>query len=105
MSTMPLTVSERTFQNAVIELARYHGWLVAHFRVARTGSGGWATPMQGDVGFPDLVLSRAGEIIIAELKTQQGRASPAQKLWLRNLGAYGRLWKPSDWTTIMDELR
>jgi len=91
----------------------------------------WRTAVQGDVGFPDLVLVRAprGEVgarlIFAELKAEKGKESPEQTDWLDELfdtsieGAYGcgestrcegvrfevERWRPSDWNTIVEVLK
>jgi hypothetical protein len=98
------TLTEDQFQKRVIETAKLYGWKVSHFRAALTRSGRWATPVQGHKGFPDLVLARAGRIIVAELKTDKGRVSPEQKEWLAALGEYGRLWRPRDWDSVLAEL-
>lgn len=102
--TMPLTVSEATLQDAIFKYALPRGWWVTHFRPAQTARG-WRTPIEGMPGFPDLAMARNGEVIVAEVKSQQGRATPGQKLWLHELGEHGRLWKPSDWPEIQEELR
>jgi hypothetical protein len=102
---LSLTISEAQFQQTVIDTARLFGWRCAHFRPARTRSGAWATPMQGDVGFPDLVLCRDGVVILAELKRHGGRPTPAQRAWLAAAGEHGRLWSPGMWDRILDELR
>lgn len=103
----PVPETEAGFQQAVITLARMHGWLVAHFRPARTESGGWATPVQADgAGFPDLVLVR-DRVIFAELKTNGGRLRPAQTRWLDALadaGAEAAVWRPVDWHVIVEAL-
>ncbi len=53
--------SETNFQLKVIQLARTGGWELVHAeRAARTGKG-WRTPIQGDRGFFDLVLSPFGK--------------------------------------------
>jgi hypothetical protein len=84
---------------AVIELAKFRQWSVVHFRQARTMHG-WATAIQGDAGFPDLVLARRGVVIHAELKTEKGRMTKAQAAWATALGSTFRLWRPSQ----MDEI-
>ena len=61
-------MTEREFQRAVVELARLMGWRVHHTRPALTRAGEWRTPIQGDAGFPDLVLCRPPRLILAELK-------------------------------------
>lgn len=87
----------------VIQLALLKGWMVAHFLPAKVGNR-WVTHMAGHIGFPDLVLCRDGVVIIAELKAEKGVLGPMQKKWLTALGPLGRLWRPSDWNIIMEEL-
>lgn len=96
-------LSEDDFKDRVIGAAKAHGWRVAHFRPARTARG-WVTAMQGHKGFPDLVLARNGQLILAELKSDTGRVDPEQRKWLAALGTYARLWRPDDWPTILFEL-
>lgn len=87
MSTtaLPEISTEEQLQSWVIDEAHRHGWLVAHFRKARTAHG-WVTPVQADgKGWPDLVIVRPPRIIFAELKAQRGRKSPEQKRWLSAL--------------------
>lgn len=96
-------ISEAAFQQSVIDLAKLYGWRVAHFRPCHTNRG-WRTPMQGDIGFPDLVLARDGEVIFAELKSENGKMTPDQKTWAEHLpGCY--VWRPSDMDTINALLR
>src|SRR5688572_18963769 len=73
-------VTEREFQRDVIALAKANGWLVAHFRTARTvrrdGTVRYQTPVQADgAGYPDLVLLRGSVMLVAELKTDMGRTT------------------------------
>ncbi len=77
--------SEADFQGWVIDTARRSGWLVHHTRPAMNRRGHYATPIQGDKGFPDLVLARQGRVIFAELKTTKARPSSEQKAWLHHL--------------------
>ena len=92
-----LAWSEATFQREVIKLARAHGWLVHAQRPARTKRG-WATAIQGDPGFPDLVLVRQRRIIFAELKTETGRLPGDQRAWLGALEACQRIIRDLDST-------
>lgn len=101
---MPLNVSEAFFQSAVIDVARLRQWRVTHFRPARS-NGGWRTPIEGDPGCPDLILARAGRVLLAELKRHGAYPTQGQKLWLAAAGEHGRLWRPSDWEQILEELR
>ena len=109
---------ERAFQDALVDYARLRNWRLAHFRPARTEKG-WRTPMQGDAGFPDLVLLRAPRLVFAELKSDTGRLTPAQREWIDELArqrdAWDVLdphppvevyvWRPGDWPRIEEVLR
>jgi hypothetical protein len=105
MKTLPQT--EAQFQKAVIDLARHTGWLVAHFRPARTEEG-WRTPVSADgAGFPDLVLVR-DLVLYRELKSEKGRVRPDQQRWheaLATAGADIAVWRPSDWPAIANTLQ
>lgn len=107
-----LRMSEADFQASVVRMARDWGWLVHHTRTVQERSGRWATPIQGDRGFPDLVLAhpRSG-VIFAELKSEAGRMAPDQLVWADalNLGLMHRdaetvLWRPSDTPAIINRL-
>ncbi len=76
--------SEADFQSWVVGYARVHGWLTAHVRDSRE---------QNVTGLPDLVLARAGLVILAELKAEGGKTTPAQDVWLAASGNH--LWRPS----------
>jgi hypothetical protein len=99
-----LKMSEADFQGRVIDTAQRLGWRVVHHRHARHADGSWRTPMTGDKGFPDLVLSRDGVVILAELKSDTGKLGPGQQEWLDALGPHGRLWRPRDWPEVHAEL-
>jgi hypothetical protein len=108
---MALAVTtEASFQSAVVAYARANGWLVAHFRPARTARG-WRTPVEADgAGFPDLVLVRRGlggtpgRVVFAELKRRQRRLSAAQLAWVAALdtapGVEVHIWTPADWPEV-----
>lgn len=54
-------------------------------------------------GWPDLVIAGPKAVLFAELKTDKGRTTEAQKEWLRALartGANVYLWRPEDWPDI-----
>jgi hypothetical protein len=95
---------EKEFQKQVIELAKLFGWKVSHQRPAKTARG-WRTAIQGDAGFPDLVLARRGAVIFAELKREAGKTTEEQDGWLGELGPTTEdclvtVWRPSDWAAI-----
>ena len=101
-------INEKALQNAVIELAHLFGWLVHHTRPAQMPSGRWATPIQGDAGFPDLVLVRGHDTIFVELKSAIGRTSDKQDAWiaaLREAGQEVHIWRPRDITDIKNRLQ
>jgi hypothetical protein len=72
-------MTERDFQRAVVELARLMGWRVHHTRPALTQRGRWLTPIQGDAGFPDLVLCRPPRLVLAELKRWAHARHPSSR--------------------------
>jgi len=85
-------MSEAALQQAVIDLARWAGYLHYHVSDSR----------RTRPGFPDLVLlhTGTGRLIFAELKSEKGRIRPEQDVWLHHLGqrheAY--VWRPTHWT-------
>jgi len=100
-------INEKALQNAVIELAHYYGWLVHHTRAVQMPSGKWATPIQGDAGFPDLVLVKGHHTIFVELKSAIGRTSEGQDRWIAALQEAGQevhIWRPKDITAIRERL-
>lgn len=106
------SISEEDWQSTVIENARIRGWRIAHFRPAldpRRG-GSWRTAMDGDPGFPDLVLVKPGRLIFAELKSEKGAVSPGQRMWLDKLvtvagaGVNVYVWRPSDLSWVLEVL-
>jgi len=102
-------MTEAEFLSQVIDLARLCGFRVAHFRPGRTAVGGWRTAVQGNAkGFPDLVLVRPGQLLVAELKTERGKLSPEQREWLAAFEAAGvpaYCWTPASWAAIEQVFR
>lgn len=98
-------MSEAQLQSSIIELARWLGWRVAHFRTVAVKRGDrvrYETPVQADgKGFPDLVLAHPKRgVIFAELKSETGRLEPEQDVWiavLQDAGAHVAVWKPRDY--------
>ena len=87
--------TEKDFQAQVVETAILHGWKVFHpFSSAYSAK-----------GYPDLTLARAGRVIWAELKGQNGRLTGAQRAWLSALPeGHTFVWRPSDWDEIVKVL-
>ena len=85
-------VTERDFQQVVIEAARLAGWLVYHTHDSR----------RSEPGFPDLVLVR-DRVVYAEIKTEKAKPTAEQLHWLEALTAAGSecyIWRPDDWPEI-----
>ena len=103
-----MNIRESLWQRTVIDAAHLTGWRVAHFRPARTAQG-WRTPVAADgCGFPDLVLARPGEALAVELKSDTGRLTRYQEVWLELLagaGLGGHVWRPRDWVEVEGVLR
>ena len=90
--------SEAELQGAVIDLAERLRWLVYHTHDSRHSA----------KGFPDLCLARGERLVFAELKTENGKLSDAQREWLQALeiaGAECFVWRPSQFDEILGELR
>ena len=101
-------MSETELKDAVIDMAQLFGWLVHHDRPARKGDRGWATHIQGNAGFPDLVLARGGRVLFVELKSETGKFTDEQFAWglaiacfegVRTKGGTHEYheWRPSEW--------
>src|SRR5262245_41255878 len=106
-ATMKRIGPETSLLLAILDYAYLRGWLVMHQRPGRLKGGTWRTAIQGDPGFPDLVLCRGTRLVVAELKSSKGTTSEPQRLWLnalQNTGAEVFLWRPEDWTQILGTL-
>ncbi len=106
-----LTMTEQQFTNALLEWAKVYGW--RRFHVRNSGVAGQSI-VQGDKGFPDLVLVKPPRLIFAELKvgtagTLKGDPTVEQDQWLEALGrnfnpiGYREcyLWRPEQWSEIL----
>ncbi len=90
-------ISEEAFQDLIVQLAGYLGWLTYHPYDSRHSTS----------GYPDLTLVRcvgSRELVMAELKAEKSRLSREQGEWATALLAAGVryfLWRPSDWSAII----
>lgn len=91
-------MKESTIEGRLVRGARGAGWLVYKF----------VSP--GNAGVPDRILiGPNGAVIFAELKTETGRLSAAQKTQIERLRRHGQdvrvLFGPDDVTRFIAELR
>lgn len=107
-AVLDLLMSEEELVALVVDGVHILHGKVAHFRPAETRKG-WRTPVQGDKGFPDLVLAIPPTLYIWEAKAQRGRLSPEQLEWAEILGRCttleSGLIRPADWDTIWATLQ
>jgi hypothetical protein len=103
-----LTATEREHQDAIVDACRLLGYRVTHFRPARDRHGRWHTAVQGDPGFPDLVIAGHGHLVMVELKRHPNRPTPDQQAWLTTLAAAGVdariVWLPDGQQPLIDQL-
>lgn len=89
--------SERALMEAIIEAAKWSGWLWYHVADSRR-----SVP-----GFPDLVLIKGHRLIVVECKAVGGTVSEAQWAWLRAFGgvdAEAYVIYPEHETWFIDEV-
>ena len=91
-------MSERVFRQRILDEAKRCGW--RYYFTQRSD--------RSPAGFPDLVLVRGHQMILAELKTMKGRLTDAQKDWLLDLSGVkvvdATVWRPDEWEHIRDEV-
>ena len=93
-------LSEKLFMGRVIAGANALGYLVYHTHDSRRSTAGW----------PDLVLChpKSHRLLIVEVKTDAGKVSVAQQMWLDALilaGVEALVLRPADWDTFWETLR
>ena len=86
----PLKMTESELMEAVRQLAALRGWHYLHHYDSRRSAPGW----------PDCVMVRGPRMVCAELKSEIGKATEAQMIWLEVLaqvpGIECHLWRPAD---------
>ena len=95
--------SEADFQSVVMALAKQYDWETFHASVHRVAD----TYRTDGRGFPDLVLAHPTRgVIFAELKTERGRLTDAQKDWATALSPHVEwyCWRPSQLQLIAKRL-
>jgi len=96
--TKASSLSEREFQAAVMKIAHQLGWTFYHTHDS----------IGSQAGFPDLVLVRGERLFFAELKTESGKLSRAQRKWSDLINATDLIcyeWRPSMMDKIVMILR
>jgi hypothetical protein len=93
------SMSERDYQEAIVEAARVCGWRVYHTHDSR----------HSPAGFPDLVLVRPPQLLFVELKSARGVVSADQRDWIADLRhsttvKAGIFW-PQDEDELLELLR
>ncbi len=86
-------LSEKQFMQMVIDLAKLRRWFVFHVHDSR----------RSVAGFPDLVLLRPPQKIVAELKVGKNKPTAEQNLWLNlfeECGVPAYVWTEKDWLEI-----
>ena len=99
-------VSEKLWQEKVVQIAATCGWDSHHVKAGKYGS---TYKTDGLVGMPDLILigQRGQGIIFAELKAQSGRLSLQQEARISQLlfnGCEVHVWRPNDESKVVDRL-
>lgn len=92
-------MTEKEFSQQIADLAVAMGWKHYH---------PW-TSIHSVAGWPDFVLCRPPRLIFAEVKTDNGKLTAAQREWLETLGQAPHVetfcWRPSDFEEIVALLR
>lgn len=96
---MARAMSERELKTLIMTLCRRLELSAHHQRPGRNAAGRIFDQIEGQPGFPDLVIAGVrGRILFAELKRQTEKLNPHQVVWADRLPAdLYRLWKPLDW--------
>ena len=60
-------------------------------------------------GFPDYIAIRGNRLLVIEIKSEKGEPTLEQEEWLDKFLGCGNtfvyLWRPSDYESIVEELR
>jgi len=68
-------LSEKAFQQQIVDLARLNAWAVFHPYDSR----------RSEPGFPDLICVRGAILLAIECKSETGRIRPEQQVWIDKL--------------------
>src|SRR5262245_35245971 len=90
-------INEGQWLRYVCDLAQENGWSTYHTHTAR----------YSNAGFPDLVMMRPPEIVVAELKSKRGVVTESQMHWLMLFDACGiesYVWRPTEYEEVRSRL-
>ena len=73
-------MTENELKHEVLRIAKANGWMVYHVPQATMRNGGGR-------GYPDLTLSRKGEVMWIELKQEHAKVTADQRRWHDTLEA------------------
>ena len=90
-------------------MRQWHAWHDQATNAARRchDCGSYRRGPRNAPGLPDLILVRRPRLVIAEVKREGEKPTPAQQRWLDEFAACGvetYIWRPSDWETILGVL-
>ena len=92
-------MTEKQLTRIVSDLAKLFGWKRYHTFLSR----------HSEAGFPDEILVRGSRLVVAELKSERGRLTEGQRLWLDVFRAVPSaevfVWTPDDVEQIAEVLR
>lgn len=98
--------NETEIRRDIEALFRECGWLVSHIW-NRPAKGKFVTPAAK--GFPDLVCLRPPSMVVLEVKSLSGKASPEQKMWINAFdqvpGCEAYVVHPGHWPQLVDLAR
>ena len=98
MTGPALAETEKEWSAVVADYARLRGWARFHPFLSIHSPSGW----------PDETLCRPPRLVVAELKSEKGKVTGAQRRWLDLLEGCPPLevfvWRPSDWPTVQKVL-
>ena len=97
-------ITEADYKKTIIKVALIYGWRVESIPDSRK-----VYPRETAPGFPDLVLAKAPTLLLVEVKTEHGKLSKQQALWLLELNQCGGVQafvaRPSGWDSLEKLLR
>lgn len=101
-------MTEAQLVHTLLDALARRGWMVCHFRPARTAHG-WRTAIEGHAGAPDIIaVHPVRGILLIEAKASDGRLRPEQVQWKEAAEAASERYpeairylvaRPRDWTT------